>query len=94
MEAEQKINQVDDSDDLWMARVEHVPTRSLLGAVLGRKLVCARGCVCAVYRHGGGRRRRKKNGGERGRGWCAELGSGLSKLVLFWKHRFCTGSLD
>ena len=33
-----------------------------------------------------------ENDGERGRGSCAELGSRLMKLVLFWKHRFCTGN--
>jgi len=56
MEAEQKINQVDDSDDLWMARVEHVPTRSLLGALWSERIsVCP--SVCTRSSHGGGRRR-------------------------------------
>jgi len=56
MEAEQKINQVDDSDDLWMARVEHVPSRDRCWVHYGAsEYLCAR--VCAqdpVMEEGGG----------------------------------------
>jgi len=92
MEAEQKINQVDDSDDLWMARVEHVPTRSLLGALWSERISVCPECVHKIQSWRRAAAQWAKNDGERSRGSCAELGSRLSKLVLFWKHRFCTGS--